>query len=585
MSFLSLNYSGDNIDVIAFAPEWEPGIGLTLTWPSVIDVGLSGREERAPEADSPRFNLTVTLVLEAAEAHALRAGLASLGDKLVGVPLWPDRLAGADWATRIFSPETILDITNGEIRPSNYSLVAGDLYAPLLAGHLNGLPQIRPHAADGLAELVIELQEDSPWSWRVGINATGTAGTWPATLSPNWGEALADLPIDGLSFEEISLARMRGVRGSDVAFRWGQKAPLFLEDRSAIRSLLAFWVACKGMNKPFDQPWWYKPGADTTTTPHTTKARFEGETLKLSFLTDGMAAALVSVVQLPWEVSATAGETPEQAPRAFFYKITHAIPSPEIWRFTNWEADLVRASDGTYTAERFTHGEIVSGLALDSEEVSLRSWNFTGNPLLKFIPWTLEAKLTIEIREGDPSDPDAAALVWAGEITSGNQTGEQVNARARFFGGVLERQVPGFLVQHGCNWSIYSQGCTLLKADFEKAGTFTSAAGNVLTITTAAAEAAGTFFGGWIGVGSGSTWERRAIKNSAPGSGIQTITVDRAIRQSASGQTVKFYRGCDGLPGTCQALSNFDNYGGQPFIPRDNPTLKASELNSDARKK
>ncbi len=594
MPITALASDGLSIACLHLPPDWSGGLSVSHRFAASIVSGESGREGRRPEAEELTLTAAVRLSLESADAAALRESLAALAGGWVGVPLWPDALPALEWkSSRIYDAERLdvydpaTGIPSGIVAratvlglsdPSFVSIYGGLMLAPLLVGHIDDLPPITP-LDDENGDLVFTVTEDSPWAFRIGINATGTVGTWPATLSPDWSSPPTDAGEHGVKFGRIGETRERTIDGLERAFRWKQEAEFWLTDRTECRTLLAFFVASQGPRKSFASPVWFNPGTPTAATPENTTMRFEDDVLTLDYFTDSDATARVRLTQVPWEIAGVGGETPAQAPRVFLYKITHALPTPQIYRFTNWRRALARTADGTYTPAPFKHREITESLDLRNNTVAIDSFLFTGNPLTLFHPFALEGKmlLTIYEVETDPIDPDAAVMRWIGEIKSTQPNGRKITAAAVFFGGLLEQKIPRVLIGPRCNTRLFSAKCGLVKATFDKTGTFTSAAGCVLTIATAAADAANTFVHGSIEIGAGAAWEVREIIASAPTGGGQLITVDWPFRQAAAGQAVLFARGCDLTGATCRTLgpagSWKDRFRGHEHVPTDNYSL------------
>ena len=90
------------------------------------------------------------------------------------------------------------------------------------------------------------------------------------------------------------------------------------------------------------------------------------------------------------------------------------------------------------------------------------------------------------------------------------------------------------------------------------------------------------YAGGWIETGAGANFETRPILSNL---GTQ-FEILKPLKNATVGQSIDFYPGCDGQPSTCNTkFSNLVNFGGHPFVPQQNPTHKAMDRQSDARKK
>lgn len=573
MSIHQLPSDGISVACLLFPHEWSEPLTISHRRPMRITDGLSGREGRRPKSEVGLNSIKVHLVLKGDQAQAFRQMLAALEDGWVGIPIWRDRLLGSEWSSRVYNPQRLINLTDPVIVAAGSSLNAEDEYAPLVVGHIDELPNL-PADTEDMAAFSFTLTEDSPWEFRIGVNAAVDPDVWPSALRPAWTSSPKEEPITGVSYRQVGDMRERVAEGTEQAFRWSQEAQFVLKSANDVALLLGFWEACRGELKAFDQPWWFRPGTSAPEAPHETKARFASSTLTITYESAEVATATITVVQVPWEILGTVDEVPEQPPRFYLYRFSHALPSPQVYRFTSWARALTRGGD-VYASAPLVHRSLTEALDGRSNSVELDSFVFSGNPLMLLHPYHLEAPLTLEIFEGesDPLDPDSASLIWVGEVKRANPEGPRLKATALRFGGLLDRPVPGVLVGETCNTRIFHPRCGLSKAAFAKSGTLSAADGAVLTITTSAADAAGTFRHGWIEVGSGASWEIRSIISSQPVSGGQELTIDWPLRQIPSGQDATFYRGCDLTATTCKALGNFARFRGHPNVPLFNLSL------------
>lgn len=586
MPVVDLTSDGLDIAVLLFPHEWSASLSIAHRFPGSVTAGQSGREGRRPKGEEIRHKLAIHLVIEGDEAQAFRELLATIGKGWVGVPLWKDQRLGSDWANRVYDAERIYDLTDDAIVENGDVLDDAHVYAPLLVGHLVELP---PESAENatLGEFSFSVVEDSPFDLRIGINAVGAAGTWPATIEPDWNEAAEEKPSRDLRFDQIGSQREQTIDNEESVFRWGQSAPFTFKSDAELRTILAFFAASEGLRRKFTTPMWFAPGEASSVAPHSTKARFASDTLTLDYLCGCVASARIEVVQVPWELVGVEGEEPEQPPRVFFYRYKYKLPVPVFYRFTNWPRALVRAGDGTYAPAPMLHRDSADALDVRSNRLVVDSFDFPGNPLLLWQPNRIEAPLELEVFESEtwPIDPDAAVLIFKGDVKRPKRQSRSLEASVIFLAGLLEREFPRVRLGPSCNTSFCSRLCGLVHADFEIAGTFEVADGCHLSIDTAAADAENFFAGGMIEIGVGADWEQRQIIASEPIVGGQLITVDWPVRQAAASQAVVFARGCPRTWEACQALGNADRFRGHPHVPTTNLSLPAMALPSAPGKK
>ncbi len=581
MPFATLTSDGLSILCLLVDHDWkETQFAVSHYFPDDITAGLSNRESRRPEAEALLLSVGIKIIADSDEAQDLRQTLATLGKGWVGVPLLNDQFLGADYATagaRAYAPQRFLDLTAPAIVADGDSLTAEHTYAPLVVGHITELPPIEP--ISGTAALcAATLTEDSPWDFRLGINATIAAGTWPEVLLPDWSTPPTQTPVHGLEFARIGLQREQTIAQEERAFVWASESSFTLADKTELATLLGFFLASRGRWTPFDGSLGFTPGTPTAEAPNVTKLRFADRTLKIFFASSQVATARVKFQQVPWEIVGTAGETPQQPARIFLYQITYGVPGPVLFRFTNCWRPLTRTDDGTYAPAPMQHEAIDGGLDLQGEDITLNSFLFDGNPLAMFNPNILEGRLWLRAFEieTDPIDADEAVLKWFGSIAKAPQTGRAFAAECQWLGGLLDREVPNVRFGPMCNTFFLSSRCGHLKSTWAKTGTLSSSSENTIFIATADAAAANTYAPGKIEVGAGLTYESRVIVASTPGTGGQELTLDRPLRQAATDQDITYYRICDRTVARCKELDPTGwkgRFRGHPNTPQVNLSL------------
>ncbi len=585
MSFSIIDYDGTDLAVLAIEPNVraEGAVGLAYRFATRVDTGNSGRENREPDQPDLRVQQVLTYTLRtAAEAAALRARLATLGDALIAVPLWVDRLSGADWAERIHTG-LILRLSDGAVLARDDDLDDQEDYVPLLVGRFEAQPDLAPWGKESGAALQLTLVDDSPWDYRVEINATAVAGTWPASLVPNYTSTLKDRSDAARTYEEIGRGRERGIEGQEMAFKWGQEADFLLKSRAEIRLLLATFVAHQGRLAPLTMPWWFTPAPDAPATPHTTTVRFARDEVRMAFT--GGAAAKVNLAfwQMPWEIDPEEGEEAAQAPRAFLYKHTLAVPvSPVVWRYTDW-AQPITVAEGetkvTYFPTKIEHDKITQDYLLVDDAVSLKSFVADNHPWMLAIRRRLEAPLQLEIYEVDPTAKTLAAVLrHAGELGDPRGTGRKLSVASTGLSAQLDIKVPAFRAQQGCNYEFCGAGCGLDMADHVRTGTVDAIDGNTIDVDIDETLAADFFATGDCDFGSGLTYEgREIIRSSELGSGVHRLVLSHAFRGLAVDASINLRPNCPGTPEACKGFGNFINYGGHWDIGTNNISVPSRE--------
>ena len=198
-----------------------------------------------------------------------------------------------------------------------------------------------------------------------------------------------------------------------------------------------------------------------------------------------------------------------------------------------------------------------------------------------------------------PAIAYSQAVLFSGELAKVSAKGSIVQCKVVPGGLRFKRRIPHFLIQPGCNFALFDDGCDLSKASWEFTATVQSPGSpgypftfglQGLTRTTGGAlpSAAQGFAGGWIEFGEDETAEKLPIRiSSAITSGALTVTLSRDPSTFPTvGTPVKLWPGCDGRWDTCRVkFSNGLNFGGHPLMPIGNPSLiKISSAVSGGKK-
>lgn len=600
MSFEIVNHDGRDFAVLLIPPNFAADDSHAIRYAArtELDEGGSGRETREPQQPDLRLKQTCAYTLRTkAEAAALRKRLAALDDVLVAVPLWCDKLTGAQWSDCLHTSGLIARLSDGALLAGDADLSPNVEYAPLLVGRFVEEPEITPFSKAAGGRTKIAIEDDSPWEYRIGINGVAVAGVWPPELVPAYTEALKDFSKFGRDYVQIGAGRERGVEHQEMAFKWGQEGDFKLRSRDEIRLMLATFAAHLGRWKNFTMPWWFTPGDDEPETPHETVVRLGSDSLDLAFSSGATAKTSLSFWQVPWEIAAPAGEVAAQPSRAYLYRHTLRVPvSPVVWRYTDYAKPVTLIEDGvsvTYFPAKIEHDKFVQGYMLEDDGLKLSSFVADSHPWMLILRRTVQAPLEVDVFECNPDNPTATVrLRHSGEISdTPSGKGRKLTAPTSGLGGLLDTEVPNFMVQEGCNWEWCSAACTKLLAAFTLQGTVTAIAGADVTVQitvdpTGVAHPADYFANGDAEFGAGLTWESRDIIRSTDlGSGKQKLTLDRAYLALTIGTVLTFHPTCTGTWAECQAYGNTVNYGGARFVGDDNISVPSRETNTQGGKK
>ena len=331
--------------------------------------------------------------------------------------------------------------------------------------------------------------------------------------------------------------------------------------------------------------------------------RWSGSELEVELETPQQAMSRIrlrEVVEYSTPVGEVLGETLGFTGRtAYLYEFTVKTSPEVITRFTDFERALDDGSNA-WNPALIEHGDIGDALNLDKSTTRLKTRWFNGNPLQAFLPFSLEAGLTVVIREVQVADDDtvnlSAATTWfRGEVESVSADGPFIEAScvAALTGSgvrgpnIFDRRIPRLLYQTGCNHTVFDAGCGLTRSAWDVAVLVKGAVSNQTEIEvdglTPGTPAAHYFAGGlleWVG------GTRYIADNTTPdGTGAMTLTLGTPVTL-ADNDSITLYPGCDGRVETCHStFNNRARFGGFPFIPVGNPSMVHARSDAQTGKK
>lgn len=200
--------------------------------------------------------------------------------------------------------------------------------------------------------------------------------------------------------------------------------------------------------------------------------------------------------------------------------------------------------------------------------------------------------------------------IFTGKLNGASARGDVTGATFSNRSETLDRLVPRARMQRGCNHTLFSFGCQLLRDDWQWDAAVYSApvAGYPFALvldsfsrTNASPDPAGFggahwFAGGYIEIGTGLNTKRYPILDSAAiASGRITLTLSKDLLPvPAVAEAVRIWPTCDQRWETCgpNATNNPDgkfnnrlNFFGQPFMPDENPTFVKKQGTKNTGKK
>lgn len=582
MKFPIVTFGGQTFGLLLIEPNWSTQPVIGHRFDTLIGEGRTSIEERRSERaglylPSLRWHITAIQADNCTDADDWRKGLAALGNLPVAVPLWVDALPTADWGSRIYEPQKVInfDPDSGAYALYDAGSLPGSpaypLYAPLVLCRWKSRPPGSAESSNRI-EIDLDLAEARVWSWRVGIHSYGSA--W--TAEPYWTSPLKDISEHGLELLEINPQVAPALDRVNTAARWRQEGAFTFCDRLEIREALSWFVAKAGARDAWSPlPAWIQPGVATTDTPASYTARFASDTLSLAYTGNAMADAMIGFIQEVAGSQSLPGEV-------WLYRLSYAhdTGNPELYVGAGWDAP-VTATEGTYQPSQIAHKEILRSLKPQDEKAELDLAYVAGSLMADWLLGRLFGRVALTIWKCDPANPTGTrgAPQFEGFVKTVTPNGNSLTVTATLFGPLLERRAPGWVFGPRCNTYVFSPLCGLAEATYRSAGT--CSAGNLSSdgqtlavqgVTGWGAPAIANWFANGIArTGSGRTLQIATIvESSASASGVVTVKLSRPFWADliTPGQAVQLVPGCDSQASTCKAkFSNYTHFRGMPFIP------------------
>nr|DAL47970.1 MAG TPA_asm: minor tail protein [Caudoviricetes sp.] len=246
--------------------------------------------------------------------------------------------------------------------------------------------------------------------------------------------------------------------------------------------------------------------------------------------------------------------------------------SGKSWYYTTSVEDVVY--DGkTFRAAAIRRGETeeTSDASKSDIEVRLGRGSDFGS-LFKVTPPSEPITLTIQQYHAflGYQLPDKQTItVWKGRVTNVNWVGAELVITAESVFSSLLRVGVTRKFSRQCTHTLYGSACAVRRGMFSIQSTPVNILGVVVSI--AHGKPVGWFNGGYIRYKNSQTGavEYRQIVSS----GANTITLNAIpLGMEVNTTEVTMFAGCDKTHTTCRVkFNNIENYGGQPFIPIQNP--------------
>lgn len=590
MKFAAATIGSLAVRVLLVRPDWNPSKGRRVSilhkLDTRVDEARTTIEERRPQRSALLLTQKCTTVIAGNEADDWRKGVAALGPTLVAMPLWVDALPVAQWASRIYDPQKVINFDDS----GNFAIYdAGSLpgspafpyYAPLLVGRWDKRPPANA-ITPKLGEIDITLGEASPYSCRIAINAAPSA--W--TAAPDWTNAPRDVSDYGLEQLRSTQAREVALDRVNAAARWMQDAGFTFASRTEIRTALAWFVAKRGSWQSWSPlPAWFQPGADTAGTPSNYTARFADDALSLDYTTQNAATSRIGFVQ---EID-TGMRSQALAAQKYLVSLSYSNDAAHPELYTTYDAPITVAGK-TFNPAQVEVKQLRLSLKPQDERTEIIIPFASGSLCDDWKKGRLFGLLTLTIYVVDPDSIPVALPdpLFQGLVTNVTPNGTMHSVEATLFGPLLGARVPAWSYGEFCRAHLFDALCTLDSSGFISTGTIAaadlSADRLTLTIHGAAGWGGAPYPDNWFANGTLITGTGRKtiivliVASATDGGGHLTITVKRPLwadMLDAVSQAVTLEPGCGGqYEADCGTkFNNQDNFRGEPFMPDELQTV------------
>jgi uncharacterized phage protein (TIGR02218 family) len=154
---------------------------------------------------------------------------------------------------------------------------------------------------------------------------------------------------------------------------------------------------------------------------------------------------------------------------------------------------------------------------------------------------------------------------WQGRVRSVEWRGSMANIMCEPMDAMLKRQALRRSYGINCQHMLYDTRCTVNPESFRAVGTVGSVNGTSLSAGIFALHPNGWWVSGYVRVAQEDY--RMVVAHSG-----SNVTLLSPFENLSPGDTIEAYAGCDRAGLTCRdKFSNAPNFGGFPWIPRDNP--------------
>lgn len=296
-------------------------------------------------------------------------------------------------------------------------------------------------------------------------------------------------------------------------------------------------------------------------------SRFQENTIQWTYHSDGYASTTIKWVEATEDY---ANSQYEEAVAQLYLFTNVTIAGTNFYPFTSFESSITVLGH-TFLPGLFSHQEIKTGLDMGSDEATINSFQFSGNPLSLLLPWTLVGDLQCDIYEMNRVSLVTNQL-FSGTVEELDTEGSKITAKIHGFGGLYNQQFHRHVMAANCPYAVYTPECGAIRVT---AGGFINSwnasiagvSGNNVTISIS------IFAGNQLANGIFSVGAQ-LIEIVANTSNLMVLA--RPPVGNVIGLACQVSAGCNGTLQDCvNKFNNLINFGGESNVPLTNPSVQA----------
>ena len=252
----------------------------------------------------------------------------------------------------------------------------------------------------------------------------------------------------------------------------------------------------------------------------------------------------------------------------YLYFIRYGAGANEFYAFTNNEFPVIN-NGVTYVVRQITHGDISTTGTLDKSTTDLMTPK-TNELFELFRVYPPSYRVQLTIMKGHYGDPaNEVKTIWSGRILNMQVRGSECTFSCEPIVTTMKRLGLRRNWQYGCPHPLYLGGCFANKNAVKRTATVAAISGADLTLATDwnGSIPVDKYIGGFIEIPAATVSARTILRVAG-----NVLTIAGSMSGLSTGATVAIYPGCAHNMEDCKGVhNNIVNFGGQPWIPTDNP--------------